>query len=152
MPEDTLLVYHTLHVPHQTSDPGMWENDPYLPQHVKQLNAAGRHVAQALHFHIVDLEAMAAQVSKATLLVDNTHPGPDFMMQAGSRPALLLSASAVSFQASCCRQAAVLPSFSLLPQSPPRLHAAGRQLSSPSPLCFRSLLSDLCIVWHILMR
>ena len=86
VPEDTLLVYHTLHVPHQSADPGMWENDPFLPQHVAQLNAAGRHVAQTLHFHVIDLEAMAAQVSKGTLLVDNTHPGPDFMMQASSCP------------------------------------------------------------------
>ena len=82
MPEDTLLVYHTLHVPHQSADLGMWENDPFLSQHVKQLNAAGRHVAQSLHYHVIDIEAMAAQVSKGTLLVDNTHPGPDFMMQA----------------------------------------------------------------------
>ena len=97
MPEDTLLVYHTLHVPHQSADPWMWENDPFLPQHVKQLNAAGRHVAQSLHFHIIDIEAMAAQVSKSTLLVDNTHPGPDFMMQARSCPLLsLLHASIAS--------------------------------------------------------
>ena len=84
MPEETLLLYHTLHVPHQSADLGMWENDPFLPQHVAQLNAAGRHVAQSLHFHVIDIEAMAAQVSKGTLLVDNTHPGPDFMMQARS--------------------------------------------------------------------
>ena len=98
VPGDTLLVYHTLHVPHQSADPGMWENDPFLPQHVKQLNAAGRHVAQSLHYHVIDIEAMAAQISKGTLLVDNTHPGPDFMMQARSRPALSLSFSTISFQ------------------------------------------------------
>ena len=82
MPEDTLLVYHTLHVPRHTSDPGMWEADGYLAQHVAQLNAAGRHVAQSLLYHVVDVEAMAAQMSQDTVLVDNTHPGPDFMMQA----------------------------------------------------------------------
>ena len=81
VPEDTLLVYHTLHVPRHTSDPGMWEADAYLAQHVAQLNAAGRHVAQSLLFHVVDVEAMAAQMSQDTVLVDNTHPGPDFMMQ-----------------------------------------------------------------------
>ena len=98
MPEDTLLVYHTLHVPHQSADPGMWENDPFLPQHVAQLNAAGRHVAQTLHFHVIDLEAMAAQVSKGTLLVDNTHPGPDFMMQASSCPTVSPDPFTPSFQ------------------------------------------------------
>ncbi len=81
VPEDTLLVYHTLHVPRHTSDPGMWEADAYLAQHVAQLNAAGRHVAQSLLYHVVDVEAMAAQMSQDTVLVDNTHPGPDFMMQ-----------------------------------------------------------------------
>ena len=85
VPEDTLLVYHTLHVPRRTSDPGMWEADAYLAQHVAQLNAAGRHVAQSLLYHIVDVEAMAAQMSQDTVLVDNTHPGPDFMMQVALR-------------------------------------------------------------------
>ena len=90
-PEDTLLVYHTLHVPRRTSDPGMWESDAFLAQHVAQLNAAGRQVAQSLQYHIVDVEAMAAQMSQESVLIDNTHPGPDFMMQvisrAPSRPA-----------------------------------------------------------------
>ena len=81
VPDETLLVYHTLHTPHQTSDPGMWETDAYLAQHVAQLNAAGRHVAQSQQFHVIDIEAMAAQVSQGSLLVDTTHPGPDFMMQ-----------------------------------------------------------------------
>ena len=81
VPDETLLVYHTLHTPHQTSDPGMWETDAYLAEHVAQLNAVGRHVAQSQHFHILDIEAMAAQLSKGSVLVDNTHPGPDFMMQ-----------------------------------------------------------------------
>lgn len=81
VPDETLLVYHTLHTPHQTSDPGMWETDAYLAQHVAQLNAAGRHVAQSQQFHVLDIEAMAAQLSQGSLLVDNTHPGPDFMMQ-----------------------------------------------------------------------
>ncbi len=83
VPNDTLLVYHTLHIPRQTSDQGMWEADAYLAQHVAQLNAAGRHVAQSLHYHVIDIEAMASQMSKDTLLIDNTHPGPDFMMQVG---------------------------------------------------------------------
>ena len=81
VPEETLLVYHTLHVPRHTSNPGMWEADAYLAQHVAQLNAAGRHVAQQLAYHVVDVEAMAAQMSQDTALIDNTHPGPDFMMQ-----------------------------------------------------------------------
>ena len=42
VPEETVLVFHTLHVPHASSDPNMWEADAYLPQHVAQLNAAGR--------------------------------------------------------------------------------------------------------------
>lgn len=81
VPDETLLMYHTLHTPHQTSDPGMWETDAYLAEHVAQLNAAGRHVAQSQHFHVLDIEAMAAQMSQGSLLMDNTHPGPDFMMQ-----------------------------------------------------------------------
>lgn len=78
-------MFHTLHVPRRTSDPGMWEADAYLAQHVAQLNAAGRHVAQSLQYHIVDVEAMAAQMSQESVLIDNTHPGPDFMMQVSSR-------------------------------------------------------------------
>ena len=85
VPEDTLLVFHTLHEPRRTSDPGMWESDAYLAQHVAQLNAAGRHVAQSLLYHVVDVEAMAAQMSQESVLIDNTHPGPDFMMQVSSR-------------------------------------------------------------------
>ena len=42
VPEDTLLVFHTLHVPHGSADPNMWEADAFLPQHVAQLNSAGR--------------------------------------------------------------------------------------------------------------
>lgn len=82
-------MYHTLHFPHQTSDPGMWETDRHLALHVAQLNAAGRHVAQSLHYNVVDIEAMAAQMSKGTMLVDNTHPGPDFMMQVRGAPAYM---------------------------------------------------------------
>ena len=85
VPEETLLVFHTLHVPRRTSDPGMWEADAHLAQHVAQLNAAGRHVAQSLAYHVVDVEAMAAQMSQESVLVDNTHPGPDFMMQVSRR-------------------------------------------------------------------
>lgn len=40
-------------------------------------------MALQLRFHVLDLEMMAAQISADTLLVDNTHPGPDFMMQVG---------------------------------------------------------------------
>ena len=40
-------------------------------------------MALQLRFHVLDLEMMAAQISPDTLLVDNTHPGPDFMMQVG---------------------------------------------------------------------
>ncbi len=79
-----MLAYHTLHVPHQTNDPDYWETDPFLRQHVAQINAAGRYVAAQQHFHVLDMEAMALQVSKATILIDRTHPGPDFMMQVPS--------------------------------------------------------------------
>ncbi len=85
-----MLAYHTLHTPHQTSEPHLWETDPYLRQHVAQINAAGRHVASQLRFHLLDLEAMALQISKATVLIDRTHPGPDFMMQVSLRAALSL--------------------------------------------------------------
>ena len=44
VPADTLLVYHTVHVPHRTADASMWEADAFLAQHVAQLNAAGREV------------------------------------------------------------------------------------------------------------
>ncbi len=80
-PEGTLLAYHTLHVPHATSDPNMWETDRFLSQHVAQLNAAGRHVAAQQRFHIIDMEAMASQLSRDTVLIDTTHPGPHFMLQ-----------------------------------------------------------------------
>ncbi|BDA42879.1 hypothetical protein COCOBI_03-7720 [Coccomyxa sp. Obi] len=81
VPDSTMLAYHTLHVPHQTSDPTYWETDPFLRQHVAQINAAGRYVASQQHFHVLDMESMALQLSKATILIDRTHPGPDFMMQ-----------------------------------------------------------------------
>ncbi len=42
VPEGTLLAYHTEHIPVQTTDPGKWETDAHLFQHVAQLNAAGR--------------------------------------------------------------------------------------------------------------
>ncbi len=88
-----MLAYHTLHTPHQTSDPAFWESDPYLRQHVAQINAAGRYVASQQRFHVLDMEAMALQLSKASIMIDRTHPGPDFMMQARSesRPRPLLS-------------------------------------------------------------
>ena len=38
-------------------------------------------VAQQLHFHILDMEMMAAQMTADTLLTDMTHPGPDFTLQ-----------------------------------------------------------------------
>jgi hypothetical protein len=60
--EGTLLIYHTLHSPRWNSGPEYWEHDTYLSQHVNQLNAVGRHVAQSLHYHILDLDLMAAQV------------------------------------------------------------------------------------------
>ena len=44
VPADTLLVYHTLHVPHRTTNATMWEADAFLPQHIAQLNSAGREV------------------------------------------------------------------------------------------------------------
>lgn len=49
VPEGTLLVYHTEHIPVQTSDPGKWETDEFLFQHVAQLNAAGRQEPAAWH-------------------------------------------------------------------------------------------------------
>lgn len=39
-------------------------------------------VATQLHYHILDIEMMAAQMSPATALIDTTHFGPDFAMQA----------------------------------------------------------------------
>ncbi|CAL8466161.1 g5697 [Coccomyxa elongata] len=81
VPEGTLLAYHTEHIPVQTTDPGKWETDAYLFQHVAQLNAAGRHVAQSLGFQVVDFEAMAAQLPKDDMLDDITHPKPDFLLQ-----------------------------------------------------------------------
>lgn len=81
VPESTLLVYHTLHIPQQVDKPNKWESDRYLYPHVSQLNAAGRHVAQQLHFHILDMEAMALQLPKEAMMADITHPGAGFMMQ-----------------------------------------------------------------------
>lgn len=40
-------------------------------------------VAQQLHYHILDTEMMAAQMTADTLLTDMTHPGPDFTLQVG---------------------------------------------------------------------
>ncbi|KAK9909869.1 hypothetical protein WJX75_008757 [Coccomyxa subellipsoidea] len=81
VPEGTMLAYHTLHTPHQTKEPQFWETDAFLRQHVAQINAAGRFVAAQQHYHLLDIEAMALQLSKSTILIDQTHPGPDFMMQ-----------------------------------------------------------------------
>lgn len=61
--ERTLKVFHTLHLPRWHPDPGYWENDRYIDQHVSQLNAVGRHVAQSLRFHVLDLELLSAQVT-----------------------------------------------------------------------------------------
>ena len=83
IPESTLLVYHTAHIPQQVDKPDKWESDRYLYPHVSQLNAAGRHVAQSLHYHLIDIEAMALQLPKEAMLSDITHPGAGFMMQAG---------------------------------------------------------------------
>ena len=44
VPPETLLVFHTLHSPHRVTDPRAWEADPFMPQHVAQINAAGREV------------------------------------------------------------------------------------------------------------
>lgn len=38
-------------------------------------------MAQQLHYHVLDMEAMAAQLTADSLLTDMTHPGPDFMIQ-----------------------------------------------------------------------
>ncbi|EIE21231.1 hypothetical protein COCSUDRAFT_67133 [Coccomyxa subellipsoidea C-169] len=81
VPEGTLLVYHTEHIPVQTKDPQKWETDAFLYQHVAQLNAAGRHVAESLGFQVIDFEAMAAQLPKDDMLDDITHPKPDFLLQ-----------------------------------------------------------------------
>jgi len=45
------------------------------------MNAAGRHVAQTLHYHILDTEAMGLQLPKEAMMADITHPGAGFMMQ-----------------------------------------------------------------------
>ena len=42
MPPETMLVYHTAHTPHRTANLSLWEADAFLPQHVAQINAAGR--------------------------------------------------------------------------------------------------------------
>ncbi len=81
VPENTLLIYHTLHIPQQVDKPDKWESDRYLYPHVAQLNAAGRHVARQLSFHILDMEAMALQLPKEAMMADITHPGAGFLMQ-----------------------------------------------------------------------
>eukprot|EP00884_Botryococcus_braunii_P013162 jgi/Botrbrau1/21847/Bobra.0190s0061.2 len=83
-PKHTLLVYHTMHTPVPYPVPGykVWESDRYVAQHVAQLNAAGRHVARSLGYHILDLEAMAAQMHRETLMADITHPQNWFVMEA----------------------------------------------------------------------
>jgi len=48
------------------------------------MNAAGRHVAQTLHYHILDTEAMGLQLPKEAMMADITHPGAGFMMQVAS--------------------------------------------------------------------
>eukprot|EP00884_Botryococcus_braunii_P022680 jgi/Botrbrau1/9096/Bobra.0305s0003.1 len=80
--EDTLLIFHTLHAPRWHQSPAYWENDRYIDQHVSQLNAIGRHVAQSLHYHILDLELMALQVHMNSYLRDSTHPQPWFILAA----------------------------------------------------------------------
>ena len=81
VPESTLLVYHTLHIPQQVDKRDKWESDRYLYPHVAQMNAAGRHVARQLSFHILDMEAMALQLPKEAMMADITHPGAGFLMQ-----------------------------------------------------------------------
>ena len=93
VPESTLLVYHTAHIPQQVDKPNKWESDPYLYPHVSQMNAAGRYVAQILHYHLLDMEAMALQLPKEAMLADITHPGAGFMMQAAPRKQLFACAS-----------------------------------------------------------
>ncbi len=83
VPDNTLLVYHTAHLPQQVDKPNKWESDRYLYPHIAQMNAAGRHVAQMLHYHILDTEAMALQLPKESMMADITHPGAGFMMQVG---------------------------------------------------------------------
>ena len=87
VPESTLLVYHTAHLPQQVDKPNKWESDPYLYPHIAQMNAAGRHVAQSLHYHVLDTEAMALQLPKEAMMADITHPGAGFMMQVRPPPA-----------------------------------------------------------------
>ena len=81
VPESTLLVYHTLHIPQQVDKPDKWESDRYLYPHVAQMNAAGHHVARQLGYHILDMEAMALQLPKEAMMADITHPGAGFLMQ-----------------------------------------------------------------------
>ncbi len=112
-------MYHTAHIPQQVDKPTKWESDRYLYPHVSQMNAAGRHVAQTLHYHLLDMEAMALQLPKEAMLADITHPGAGFMMQAalwktiflccGILPALLASqyilccfAKNAACRISCC--------------------------------------------------
>ena len=87
MPESTLLVYHTAHLPQQVDKPNKWESDRYLYPHIAQMNAAGRHVAQMLRYHVLDTEAMALQLPKEAMMADITHPGAGFMMQVCPPPA-----------------------------------------------------------------
>ena len=87
MPDSTLLVYHTAHLPQQVDKPTKWESNRYLHPHIAQMNAAGRHVAQTLHYHVLDTEAMALQLPKEAMMADITHPGAGFMMQARPLPA-----------------------------------------------------------------
>jgi len=81
VPKDTMLVYHTLHFPQKVEFEGWWEADPFLEQHVAQLNAAGRQCATEAGFNVIDYEAMSRQISKRTLLVDTSHLGPCFTFQ-----------------------------------------------------------------------
>ena len=48
-------------------------------------------MAQQLHYHVLDMEAMAAQLTADSLLTDMTHPGPDFNDTGGAFLFFLLS-------------------------------------------------------------
>ena len=72
-------------------------------------------VALQLRFRLLDLEMMAAQISADTLLVDNTHPGPDFMLQASLQPCKpLLFPELLVFTTPRCMRCAYLASLWLI--------------------------------------
>lgn len=45
-----------------------------------------RHVAQSVGFQVLDIESMAAQLPKESMMADITHPEGDFLLQVTNPP------------------------------------------------------------------